>query len=314
MVEVGRSGEVVELANTHTDSSFQACKECRVCIVTKTCARPNGSLRFMTSIWTLSDDRATRVQQKSSLCRKVNTMVKGAYTSIVADGESVIPYTVWGNTKKVVLRGETELRFHHTTYEAKPNAVPRTTWVNFNFESEKGRRRIRIRSPPLADNLIAASAFQSALIGKLLVLSVQTKRTMRIHDGIGGTFAFAEQLCGLENLRLFQDEQTGGVLAMIHYSPSFHDGYFAFYLNSTQNPLRIRDEDEKTIRVKGLNFSVDDPSSLTRRDSAPSKKSKQKSDQKTIKAVKIEFSTPEDKQLFKNMFKEIQSGPERFVT
>jgi len=137
---------------------------------------------------------------------------------------------------------------------------------------------------------------------------------MRIHDGIGGTFIFAEQLCGLENLRLFQDEQTGGVLAMIHYSPMFHDGYLAFHLNSTQNPLRIRDEDEKTIRIKGLNISVDDPSSLTRRDSAPSKKSKQKSDHKNIKAVKIEFSTPEHKQLFKNMFKEIQSGPERFVT
>jgi len=66
-------------------------------------------------------------------------MIKEAHTSIVADGESVIPYTVWGNAKKVVLRGETELKFHDTTYEAIPNAVPRTTWVNFNFENEKGR-------------------------------------------------------------------------------------------------------------------------------------------------------------------------------
>ena len=170
----------------------------------------------------------------------------------------------------------------------------------------------------LANTATAASAFQSSLIGKLLILSVQTKRTMRIHDGIGGAFAFAEQLCGLENLRLFQDEQSGGVLALIHYSPSFHDGYLAFYLNSTQNPLRIRDEDEKTIRIKGLNVNVDDPSSLIRRDSAPipapGKKFKSKSDPKNIKAVKIEFYTAEDKQLFKNMFKEIQSGPERFVT
>ena len=139
---------------------------------------------------------------------------------------------------------------------------------------------------------------------------------MRVHDGIGAPFAFAEQLCGLENLRLFQDEETGGVLAMIHYSPLFHDGYLAFYLNSIQNPLRIRDEDEKTMRIKGLNVSVDDPSSLIRRASttASSKKSKAKNDHKNIKAVKIEFSTPEDKQFFKNMFKEIQSGPERFVT
>ncbi|MCJ1248125.1 hypothetical protein MMC30_005340 [Trapelia coarctata] len=277
-------GTVIDYTQPDLDKAnewkmVEACKGCRVCIVTKTQTRSNGTLRFMTSIWTLSDSRGTRIQQK------------------IPDGESVIPYTVWGNTKKVVLRVETELKFHDTILELKPISVAKTSWVNFNFETEK-----------------AASAFQSALIGKLLILSVQTKRTMRIHDGIGGTFAFAEQLCGLENLRLFQDEQTGGVLAMIHYSPSFYDGYLVFYLNSTQNPLRIRDEDEKTIRVKGLNVSVDDPSSMVRRDSAPSKKSKPKNDHKNVKAVKIEFSTAEDKQLFKNMFKEIQSGPERFVT
>ena len=140
---------------------------------------------------------------------------------------------------------------------------------------------------------------------------------MRVHEGITGTFAFAEQLCGLENLRLFQDPQSGGVLAMIHYTAHFHDGYLAFYLNSSQNPLRIRDEDEKTIKVKGLNVQVDDKTSMVRRDStvgSPAGASRPKSDNHIIKAVKIEFYTPEDKRLFKDKFKEIQSLPERFLS
>ena len=166
---------------------------------------------------------------------------------------------------------------------------------------------------------IDATSFQSALIGKPLLLSVQTKRTMRIHEGITGTFAFAEQLCGLENLRLFQDPQSGAVLAMLHYNPQVHDGYLAFHLNSTRSPLRIRDEDEKTIRVKGLNVVLDDKISIERRQSTTTdmsvtaKPPKVKGD-KVIKAVKIEFYTPADKQQFMDVFQEIQSGPERFST
>ena len=43
---------------------WQACKDCKVCIVTKSQKLSSGVLRFMTSIWALSDDRSTRLQQK----------------------------------------------------------------------------------------------------------------------------------------------------------------------------------------------------------------------------------------------------------
>ena len=43
---------------------WQACKDCKVCIVTKSQKLSSGALRFMTSIWALSDDRSTRLQQK----------------------------------------------------------------------------------------------------------------------------------------------------------------------------------------------------------------------------------------------------------
>ncbi|MCJ1417399.1 hypothetical protein MMC32_003743 [Xylographa parallela] len=260
----------------------EACKNCTVKLITRKQKLASGALRFTTSIWAFSDDRGVRLQQK------------------IADGDELIPYTIHGNEKKVVLRALVELKFHDTVLDAKPISCAKTSWINYNFENER-----------------ASSAFQGALIGKTLLLSVKTKRTMRVHEGITGTFAFAEQLCGLENLRLFQDPQSGGVLAMIHYTAHFHDGYLAFYLNSSQNPLRIRDEDEKTIKVKGLNVQVDDKTSMVRRDStvgSPAGASRPKSDNHIIKAVKIEFYTPEDKRLFKDKFKEIQSLPERFLS
>jgi hypothetical protein len=67
-------------------------------------------------------------------------------------------------------------------------------------------------------------------MGKALLLSLKTNKTMRLHDGlIADTFSYAEQMCALENLRIWQDHKTNGVIAMIHYSAHFRDGYMAFY-------------------------------------------------------------------------------------
>jgi len=74
-----------------------------------------------------------------------------------------------------------------------------------------------------------STLFQSALMGKSLILSVKTSKTMRLHDGFSGNFAYQEQMCALENLRIWQDQDTSGVLAMIHYSAQFRNGYMAFY-------------------------------------------------------------------------------------
>ena len=58
----------------------------------------------------------------------------------VADGEEVIPYTVWGNESKVVLRIPAELKFHDITRDATPVYRARTTWINYCFEHERGTR------------------------------------------------------------------------------------------------------------------------------------------------------------------------------
>ena len=69
--------------------------------------------------------------------------------------------------------------------------------------------------------------------------------------------------------------------------------------------------------MKGLNVLVDDKTAMVRRNStvgSPTGVARPKSDSKVIKAVKIEFYTLEDKRLFKDKFKELQSLPERFLS
>ena len=128
---------------------------------------------------------------------------------------------------------------------------------------------------------------------------------MRIHDGLTGAFAYAEQLCGLENLRVFQDQSTGGVLAIIHYTLQFRDGYMAFSLNSSQENVSIRDDGENTIKIKGLAIPLDAAAKtvLQRPNSAPEKK---KGGVKYIAGAKIEFYTAMDKALFMAKFREVR--------
>lgn len=153
---------------------------------------------------------------------------------------------------------------------------------------------------------LAATNFQNALIGRTLILSVKTRRTMRIHDGITGAFAYAEQLCGLENLRVFQDPDTGGVIALIHYSPHFRDGYMAFYLNSARDRITIKDDGDNYIKIKGLKIPIDRKRPIMRKDSIDHDHSPRIKGEKCISGAKIEFYTREDKKLFLDKVKEIQ--------
>ena len=57
---------------------------------------------------------------------------------VVTDGEEIIPYTVWGNDLKIILRVPTELKFHDTTLDAKPLSVAKTSWVSYIFDNKHG--------------------------------------------------------------------------------------------------------------------------------------------------------------------------------
>ena len=82
-----------------------------------------------------------------------------------------------------------------------------------------------------------------------MVASFKTEKTLRLHDGLGGMMGIRDQMCALENLRVWEEEETGGVLALIHYSALFCSGYMKFYLNDARYPLVIKDDAGRTVEV-----------------------------------------------------------------
>ncbi|KAI9729948.1 MAG: hypothetical protein M1834_006145 [Cirrosporium novae-zelandiae] len=285
----------------------EAAGSSRVFISTNRQKLSNGSVRFSTSIWTLSEDRKARVQQE------------------LGENQEIIPYTVWGNTEKVSIRVPTNLTFHDTVIDAKPLHIHSTSWVNYVFHNQH-----------------SATLFQNALMGKTLILSVKTNKTLRTWDNkIENTFSFQEQLCGLENLRLWQDQDSGNVLAMLHYSAQFRDGYMAFYVNSMQNPVKIKDDGDKWVRIRGLSIPLapkggalppgglgasrrpslaTDPGSpplsaaikssssllTTTTTTAEKKKKEKKKGHKYISGARIEFTTEMEKEAFLGVMERVR--------
>jgi hypothetical protein len=153
-------------------------------------------------------------------------------------------------------------------------------------------------------------------MGRTLLATFRTEKTMRIHEGIGKSFSYAEQMCGLENLRVWEDNDTGAIIALIHFSADFRDGYLAFYLNSSGNPIKVKDEGNREVKIKGLRVPLERGDKAMRKDSVVAgsgkDKGKGKEDakkvekEKVISGAKIEFATEIEKQEFVEMCKELQ--------
>jgi hypothetical protein len=172
-------------------------------------------------------------------------------------------------------------------------------------------------------SLTAATLFQNELMGRTLLATFRTEKTMRIHEGLGKSFSYAEQMCGLENLRVWEDNDTGAIIALIHFSADFRNGYLAFYLNSALNPIRVKDDGNREVKIKGLRVPIDKGDRAMRKDSvvAESAKSKGKGKEgegngngkkvekeKVISGAKIEFASDMEKREFIAMVKEMQKS------
>ena len=70
---------------------------------------------------------------------------------------------------------------------------------------------------------------QTALAGKTLLLSVKAHVTSGFFKDVTGHDTLEAQLCGLENIRLWQDPETKAVQAMVRYTTEFKDKYLTFY-------------------------------------------------------------------------------------
>ena len=269
-----------------TTKLIQAMQDCKISIVTKMRSSSTGTTRHITSIWALSSDRSVRLKQQ---CKSFPVPLRCEATlmiSAVEDDIEVVPYTVWGRTDSVVLRFPTELIHHDIDIHDKPLHTAKTSWVNYHFKDEQGSR-----------------AFQSALMWKPLLHSFCTRRTMLAHEGfVSSAFSFQEQLCGLENLRLWRDEEAGSTIAMIHYSPNIHEGYLSFRVSGPGTTAKIVNEGEKWVKVKRLNIvlgtKILSASPFPKSPSPEGGGKGKRSEGKKIPAIKIEFSTPEEKYKF----------------
>jgi hypothetical protein len=77
-------------------------------------------------------------------------------------------------------------------------------------------------------------------------------------------------------------------------------------VNSSRDPIRVRDEGGKVVKVKGLRLEVG-PKNSRSRTNRRSPSIKQKGDKNTqIRAVKIEFTSEEHKRLFVDKVREVQ--------
>jgi len=205
-----------------------ACKEARICVIRKRENREHGGTRLATSIWALSDDGEVRCQQKLS------------------DVADTVPYNSYFQPEKVSL-GDAEmcLRFHGQTWTDQMERDVKTNWVNYIFASEND-----------------ASAFQSAVFGRLLIGSFRTTKTIVLHQGLKGTFAFEEQFANIETLRLWEDDgiatagAQGGIMALMHISSNFGDGWARWWMNSTKQQVRVREDGFKCARMKGIDVTV----------------------------------------------------------
>ena len=130
---------------------------------------------------------------------------------------------------------------------------------------------------------------------------------MRLHYGITGAFTLAEQLCGLENLRIFYDPRTDINSGLLHFTSSYRDSYLVFPLDNVHEQIRVREESDTIVRIKGLKIPVVSQgrrrSSATEKPSTPNSKS-----EKIISGAKIEFYTPQDKQAFMTKLVQIQDS------
>jgi hypothetical protein len=146
-------------------------------------------------------------------------------------------------------------------------------------------------------------------MGRTLLATFRTEKTMRTHHGLSKSFSYAEQMCGLENLRIWEDNDSGAIIAMIHFSATFRDGYLAFYLNSAGDPIKVKEDGHREVKIKGLKVPVERPG---RKDSAVEGKGKGrvegkgKYEDRVISGAKIEFASEAEKRDFLDMCKEVQ--------
>jgi hypothetical protein len=270
------------------------CKEARVCVIRKRENRETGGTKVVSSIWTISDDGDVRCQQK------------------LPEYTETVPYCSFFDPEKVAIPptdDDITLRLHARQWGEREQKDIKTKWVNYVFATEKH-----------------ANEFQSAIFGRQLLGSFRTSKTTVLHEGFRGAFAFEEQFANIEVLRLWEEDGVntpggaGGVMALLHMSGNFGQGYAKWWMNSSRQQVRVKDEHNKFAKLKGIDIRVLRPvymrsnangvrSASTLSDTSSLKISDAKGKmgpERNITGVRIEFKTEEERAKFIDTAKRVQ--------
>ncbi|KAI4227257.1 MAG: hypothetical protein LQ349_006743 [Xanthoria aureola] len=239
--------------------------------------------RAVRSIWTIAADGKLCIQQK------------------LPHDRETLPYTIWSNEKKVVIRQPTQLRYYKAADSMAPYMTTETSWVTYSFGSAS-----------------QASDFQTNLLSPLqLIRSFPTSRTIRLHPSpFVRAFSPRLQLCGLENLRTFRDAMDPNCLVcMIHYSPNFRpsngDEYITFRIYPPpRNSVRIREDGESCVKIKGLDIRGSPAGEQAKKGISPQSQTELLEEEvygsRSIEKIKIEFESGKEKREFLKMTRELQ--------
>ncbi|KAF2012612.1 hypothetical protein BU24DRAFT_352440 [Aaosphaeria arxii CBS 175.79] len=252
-------------------------ESCRVLVVRKRepISPYSTEVQTTTSIWTFTDDNTIRMQLRMS------------------DDDVYVPYSSYFNPGKISITVPCELKYHDVKFGDRLQRTASTSWINYVFDNPKG-----------------AASFQNELMGRTLLASWPTSKTMRIHEGFSGTFSYAEQMCGMENLRIWEDDETRAIIALIHFSAHFRNGYLAFYLNARENMIKVKDDGGTQVKIKGLRVPLEGKNK-SRKDSAIAFSGKDgvSDKKKFITGCKVEFESEEEKMEFIGFVKKCQENP-----
>lgn len=115
-------------------------------------------------------------------------------------------------------------------------------------------------------------------------------------------------MCGMENLRIWEDNETLAIIVLVHFSPQFRNGYLAFYLNSLNTPIRVKDDGGREVKVKGLKMPLEGKGS-GKKDSviAEARNRGEGVDRKKVATgARIEFASEAEKRDFLRLVGEVQ--------
>ncbi|KAL8716561.1 MAG: hypothetical protein Q9225_006121 [Loekoesia sp. 1 TL-2023] len=242
-----------------------------------------GGKRAVRSIWVIADGGKAYIQQK------------------LPQDSQIIPYTLWSNETKAIIRYPTELRYFANANSESPYKTKKTSWVNYVFGSAS-----------------TSAEFQSALLSPLqLIRTLPTTRTVRLHRSpFVRLFSPRLQLCGLENLRVFQDATDPNCLVcMVHYSPNFRplngEEYIVFRLYPPpRNSVRIREDGESCVKIKGLDIRGSPANEQKKAGKAPRSQIERMEEEAygshSIEKIKIEFESGKEKRQFLELTRELQ--------